>query len=426
MNYELLNIKNWDKNIDTSKNTDYIEIKEKTYRKILQKTDSITIDDDNNSFVNNCLILTNPTINEDIKVFDKDPSVPVRIYKLIFDNCSLKKEELKNNPKTWLLTGCAGFIGSNILKELLKLNQKVIGIDNFSNGSISNLLEIKAFDYKNFTLKSIDIRNLADLRRLFLDNEFDIVCHQAAIGSVPRSLDYPLDAHDNNVTGFVNVLELSKEFCIKNFVYASSSSVYGESDDKIKTEGQEGKIISPYAATKCINEIYAKIYEECYDYKSIGLRYFNVFGPLQEKDSNYSTVIPKWINKILNKETLHIYGDGSISRDFCYVDNVVNANILSATTDIKENKIYNVGCNGSNSLNDLYDKLENIAKQYGGMKMNKDYTNPRSGDVSATLANIDRISEELKYEPEILIDEGLENTFKYYYTKKYKEINNGF
>ena len=263
------------------------------------------------------------------------------------DNISNIKKSMLKESKTWLITGVAGFIGSNILNELLKHNQKVIGIDNFETGFKSNIDEdlkgLQEHTKKQFTFIEDTIHSYDAC--LNATKNVDIVLHQAALGSVPRSIKDPINSHKANVDGFVNIIEASRINGIKNFVFASSSSVYGDSKLLPKKEEMIGIPLSPYALTKSINEQYAKIYNHVYDFNFIGLRYFNVFGTRQSPEGEYAAVIPKWISAIINNKEVYVNGDGSTTRDFCYIKNVVEMNILSAYANKEaQNTIYNVAC----------------------------------------------------------------------------------
>lgn len=297
------------------------------------------------------------------------------------------KRKLKRQPKTWLVTGCAGFIGSHLIETLLKLNQKVVGMDNFATGHRRNLnLVRKAVGekaWRRFHFIKGDIRKLADCYRTFglkppcpspstqyqalstphqklkVFNrrlKVDIVLHQAALGSVPRSIKDPLRTHDVNVTGFGNMLVAARDAGVKRFVYASSSSVYGDSKELPKREDRIGNQLSPYAVSKYANELYAWVFGKCYGLETIGLRYFNVFGPRQDPNGPYAAVIPRWIAALKKGEPVLIYGDGKRSRDFCYVGNAVQANLLAGLTKNKKalNQIYNVACGARTTLNKLY------------------------------------------------------------------------
>ena len=277
-------------------------------------------------------------------------------------------EYLKNNQSTWLITGAAGFIGSNLLEKLLILNQKVVGLDNFDTGyqhninqAIEDANKISGKDLKNnFKFIDGDIGKLDDCKQAC--NMVDYVLHQAALGSVPRSIKDPITANRANIDGFLNMLVASKEAKVKRFVYASSSAIYGDHPDLPKVEDKIGKPLSPYAVTKATNEHYANVFARTYGFKTIGLRYFNIFGKRQDPNGAYAAVIPKWVSEILNKKDVFINGDGETSRDFCFVDNAVQANILAATANDKRalNTIYNVALGDRTSLNQLYKILQDL------------------------------------------------------------------
>lgn len=330
------------------------------------------------------------------------------------------KNYLKNINKTWLITGVAGFIGSNLLEFLLKNNQHVVGIDNFSTGFKENLEEIKSnlerSQWEKFTLITGDIRNFDDC--LNVTNGVDYVLHQAALGSVPRSIENPILTNDNNLTGFLNILEASRIHGIKRFVFAASSSTYGDSKVLPKQENLIGKPLSPYAVTKLVNEIYADVFSRVYGVEYIGLRYFNVFGKRQSKNGPYSAVIPRWIDALLSGTEIEIFGDGKTSRDFCYIDNVIEANILSAITENEEakNQIYNIAFGERTSLNNLYDLIfQSLQAIDSNIQFVKPlYSNFRPGDVRHSHADISKAKELLNYDPEIDLKNGLRETVKYY------------
>jgi len=249
-------------------------------------------------------------------------------------NYNTLKEQLLSTQSTWLVTGVAGFIGSNLLEILLNLNQKVVGLDNFSTGHSHNFdkvqYEVSTEQWDNFTFIEGDIRNPDDCNKAC--EGVDYVLHQAALGSVPRSLDDPLNTNANNITGFLNMLVATRDARVKRFVYAASSSTYGDHPDLPKQEDKIGKPLSPYAVTKLVNEQYAQVFARCYDFKTIGLRYFNIFGRRQDPQGAYAAVIPKWVASLIHDKEVFINGDGETSRDFCYIDNAVQANLLAATT----------------------------------------------------------------------------------------------
>lgn len=337
------------------------------------------------------------------------------------DRYLLLQKELKANPKVWLITGVAGFIGSNILESLLKMDQIVYGIDNFSTGSINNLKDIQNSlskkQWKNFIFEECDICNIDHLQETF--NDIDYVLHQAALGSVPRSIKQPLSSHDSNVNGFLNVMHASMEAKVKSFTYASSSSVYGTSLDMPKVEGSIGDPLSPYAATKYINEVYANVFSKVFDFHTIGLRYFNVFGKRQDPAGPYAAVIPKWINLIINNESIEIFGDGKTTRDFCYIDNVVQANILAATASIDvKNKIYNIAFSQEHTLNYLFQQITSNLNTYGiNYSAKPIYRDFRKGDINASLADISLAKKELDYNPKYNLDDGIKETIEWFIKK---------
>ncbi|EJO7985847.1 NAD-dependent epimerase/dehydratase family protein, partial [Escherichia coli] len=268
------------------------------------------------------------------------------------------KKNLLTSKKKWLITGVAGFIGSNLLEQLLKLDQDVVGLDNFSTGHQHNLDLVKELvtpeQWSRFKFIKGDIRNLEDCRAACFEAQY--ILHQAALGSVPRSIKDPIGTNENNITGFLNMLVAANEQKVKRFVYAASSSTYGTHPSLPKVEDTIGDPLSPYAVTKYVNELYAGVFSRTYGLESVGLRYFNVFGPRQDPNGAYAAVIPKWVASILNDEVIYINGDGSTSRDFCYIDNAVQANLLAATTLQPDavNTIYNVAVGQQTSLNELY------------------------------------------------------------------------
>jgi len=331
-------------------------------------------------------------------------------------NCYEKlKEDLKLNQYTWLITGVAGFIGCNLLETLLQLDQIVIGIDNFSTGFQANLDEVLSIfpqkQQNHFKFYEGDICSPEDCKKVM--QGVDIVLHQAALGSVPRSIKAPELTNATNVNGFLNVLTAAKEAEVKRFVYASSSSVYGDSQELPKNEEKIGNPLSPYAVSKYTNELYAKAFSTCYGIKTIGLRYFNVFGPRQNPNGPYAAVIPLWVNALKEKKPVYINGDGETTRDFCYVDNAIQANLLAAMTANSEamNRVYNIAVNEQNTLKKLYDMIvENLNLSNAKVI----YRNFRDGDIRHSLANIDNANRLLGYVPQYNLDDGL---------KKMLEIN---
>ena len=330
------------------------------------------------------------------------------------------KKELLNNQKTWLITGVAGFIGSNLAEVLLKLNQKVISLDNFATGHAYNLEHIQSSvtkeEWENFRFIEGDITNFETCQEI--TKNVDIVLHQAALGSVPRSIDTPVISNHANVTGFLNMLTASKDNGVKRFVYASSSSVYGDSQELPKVESHTGSLLSPYAVTKYVNELYMGVFQKCYGMEAIGLRYFNVFGKRQDPNGAYAAVIPKWIGQILEGEDLFINGDGETSRDFTYIENVIQANILAGTTDNAEafGQAFNTAVGGRETLNNLYNAIVTGLKENLPDLEIKDaiYRDFRAGDIRHSNANIDKMQQLLGYEPTHSLEEGLRESIAWY------------
>lgn len=328
-------------------------------------------------------------------------------------------QELARHPKVWTVTGAAGFIGSNLVEQLLRLNQRVIGLDNFSTGSRQNLREIREAvgerKWKNFVPLEGDIRVPEICERA--TRGVDYLLHQAALGSVPRSLANPQDSHASNVTGFLNMLVAARDNGVRRFVYASSSSVYGDSPLLPKREDQLGRCLSPYALTKRINELYAEVFNRCFGLNWVGLRYFNVFGPRQDPDGAYAAVIPKWIAAMIRGQAVHINGDGQTSRDFCYVANVVQANLLAATApDGALNQVYNIAVCARTTLNQLYDLLRiKLAPLYPQLhRAQAVYGEFRPGDVRHSEADISRAAHLLGYRPSHTLEQGLSEALGWY------------
>jgi UDP-N-acetylglucosamine 4-epimerase len=333
-------------------------------------------------------------------------------------------EYLKNNQSTWLITGAAGFIGSNLLEKLLVLNQKVVGLDNFDTGhqynidqAIMDANKISGKDLGvNFKFIHGDIAKLDDCKKAC--NMVDYVLHQAALGSVPRSIKDPIATNRANIDGFLNMLVASKEAKVKRFVYASSSAIYGDHPDLPKVEDKIGKPLSPYAVTKTTNEHYANVFARTYGFKTIGLRYFNIFGKRQDPNGAYAAVIPKWVSEILNKKDVFINGDGETSRDFCYIDNATQINLLAATTDNDEatDQVYNVALNDRTSLNKLYKMIEDriIERTKELKKKEPIYIDYREGDIRHSQANIDKAKKLLKYDPKHMISDGMDEVIDWY------------
>ncbi|MEO5862078.1 MAG: SDR family oxidoreductase [Burkholderiales bacterium] len=329
-------------------------------------------------------------------------------------------QHLKTNRHSWLVTGAAGFIGSNLVEALLRINQSVIGLDNFSTGHQRNLNQVQALvgaeAWNNFRLIRGDICDLDTCREAC--NNVDFVLHHAALGSVPRSIEDPLLSNHNNVTGFVNMLVAARDAKTKRFVYAASSSTYGDHPALPKFEDQIGKPLSPYAVTKYVNELYADVFARCYGIETVGLRYFNIFGPRQDPGGAYAAVIPKWIAAMIKNEALIINGDGETSRDFCYVENAVQANILSAvTTNIDAvNEVYNVAVNERTTLNQLFNlQRELLVKRFPHLENYRPtYEDFREGDVRHSQADIGKAQSRLGYVPSHRIDDGLKTAMDWY------------
>ena len=332
------------------------------------------------------------------------------------------KKELKQTPKVWLVTGVAGFIGSNLLETLLLLNQKVIGLDNFATGHQHNLdevqSEVSAEQWLNFSFVKGDIRNFEDCQRaLTVDNlAVDYILHQAALGSVPRSIADPILTNSTNITGFLNMLTAAKDAKVATFVYAASSSTYGDHPALPKVEEQIGKPLSPYAVTKYVNELYADVFQKTYGLNATGLRYFNVFGKRQDPDGAYAAVIPKWTAAMIENKDLFINGDGETSRDFCFVENAVQANILAATAaDAGKNQVYNVALGDRTSLNELFSSLSTaLGANDIDYKKSAIYQEFRAGDVRHSQADIAKAKELLGYQPEFRIQQGIDKAMPWY------------
>jgi len=330
------------------------------------------------------------------------------------------KEQLITNPKVWLVTGVAGFIGSNIAQELLELNQFVISLDNFSTGHRYNLNNIKKLvtpsQWSNFTFVEGDISDYKFCKSIVKD--IDIVLHQAALGSVPRSINNPIDSNESNVTGFLNMLNASKENGIKRFIYASSSSVYGDSKELPKIENKTGNLLSPYAVTKAVDELYANVFHKVYGLETIGLRYFNVFGKRQDPNGAYAAVIPKWIKQMLNQEDVFINGDGETSRDFTYIDNVVQMNILAGATTNSNTfgEVFNTAVGGRETLNNLFKIIKNeLLTQQPNLNIKEPiYKDFRPGDIRHSNADISKAKEMLGYKPTHTLQKGLKESIKWY------------
>jgi len=328
------------------------------------------------------------------------------------------EQQLSTEPKKWLITGVAGFIGSNLLESLLKLNQKVIGLDNFATGYQKNLDEVKGLvnkeQWQNFTFIEGDIREFESCQDAC--SGVDYVLHQAALGSVPRSIADPITSNAANVTGFLNMLEAAKQAKVTSFVYAASSSTYGDHPALPKVEENIGKPLSPYAVTKYVNELYADVYARTYGFNCIGLRYFNVFGRRQDPDGAYAAVIPKWTASMIKGEEIFVNGDGETSRDFCYIDNTVQMNILAATgAEEAKNEVYNVALGDRTTLNELYASIK-TALIDNGVNIDKEptYRDFRAGDVRHSQADISKGTERLQYNPQYRVQQGILEAMPWY------------
>lgn len=328
------------------------------------------------------------------------------------------QQELLTSPKTWLITGVAGFIGSNLLEKLLKLNQKVIGLDNFETGHQHNLDEVQSIvsteQWTRFFFINGDIRNYASCERAV--KGVDYVLHQAALGSVPRSIADPITTNAANITGFINMLQAAKEAQVQSFTYAASSSTYGDHPALPKVEKNIGNPLSPYAVTKYVNELYASVYARTYGFKTIGLRYFNVFGRRQDPCGAYAAVIPKWTAAMINGEVIYINGDGETSRDFCYIDNVVQMNLLAATAlEESKNEVYNVAVGGRTTLNELFSAIK-LALSNNKIYLSQEpiYRDFRAGDVRHSQADVSKASLLLGYVPSHYILDGINEAMPWY------------
>lgn len=337
------------------------------------------------------------------------------------------QKTLKTKPRTWLVTGAAGFIGSNLVETLLKLEQRVVGLDNFSTGYQHNLDEVKSLvsaeQWGRFQLLGGDICDLKMCHEAMTWKQksqkepVEFVLHQAALGSVPRSLEDPINTNRSNVDGFLNVLVAARDAKVKSFVYAASSSTYGDHPGLPKVEDQIGKPLSPYAVTKFVNELYADVFARAYGFQCIGLRYFNVFGRRQDPEGAYAAVIPKWIAALIRGETVFVNGDGETSRDFCYVDNAVQVNLLAATAEdsAAKNQVYNVAVGERTTLNELYKVLVKTLSQHRSIaEREPTYRDFREGDVRHSMADISKAARLLGYQPSHLLKDGVNQAMTWY------------
>lgn len=333
------------------------------------------------------------------------------------------QDRLRQAPAAWLVTGVAGFIGSNLLETLLKLDQKVVGLDNFATGHRHNLDEVRglvsAVQWQRFSFIEGDIRDFAACSKACAG--VDYVLHQAALGSVPRSIENPLTTNEVNITGFLNMLVAGRDAKVKRFVYAASSSTYGDHPGLPKIEDRIGKPLSPYAVTKYVNELYADVFGRCYGLKPIGLRYFNIFGRRQDPNGAYAAVIPKWFDGLLRQGPVYINGDGETSRDFCYIDNAVQANLLAACADeAAAGQVYNVAVGERTTLNELFqlirDRVATASPEAAGAEpVHRDF---RAGDVRHSLADIGKAKTLLGYEPSHTIRAGLLEAADWYLSRQ--------
>ena len=327
---------------------------------------------------------------------------------------------MQAHPKSWLVTGAAGFIGSHLVETLLKLGQKVIGLDNYSTGLAANLQEVRSHvtprQWKLFSMIRGDIRNLQTCKKAC--RKADYILHQAALGSVPLSIREPLQSNETNLSGFLNILLVAKQNKIRRCVYASSCAIYGSDPSLPKVEQHVGQCLSPYAVTKRCNELYADVFGRCYGVASIGLRYFNVFGSRQDPKGAYAAVIPAWIAAMIKAEPIHINGDGRTTRDFCYVTNVVQANLLAATTDNPDaiNQVYNVAARRQTSLNELFEMLRTrLLPMYPHLSRCVPIYRPfREGDIRHSEGATEKASRLLGYQPAYQLQDGLDEALPWY------------
>lgn len=331
------------------------------------------------------------------------------------------QDDLRARPRRWLVTGAAGFIGSNLVEALLRLNQEVVGLDNFATGHQRNLDEVRSLvsaeEWSRFRFLERDIRDISACHEAC--KGVDIVLHNAALGSVPRSIEDPLATDATNSMGALNMMVAARDAKVQRFVYAASSSTYGDHPGLPKVEDTIGKPLSPYAVTKYVNELYADVFGRCYGLQTVGLRYFNVFGPRQDPDGAYAAVIPRWLKALLIQEDVIINGDGETSRDFCFVDNVVQANLLAGTTEKADafNQVYNVAVGGRTTLNELFGMLRDALEPTQGDAVRgktPQYGPFRAGDVRHSQADISKISQLLGYQPTHSVAEGIQSAIGWY------------
>lgn len=331
------------------------------------------------------------------------------------------RQYLPEHRHTWLITGVAGFIGSNLLETLLKLNQDVVGLDNFETGYQHNLDQAQAAASEagaagRFRFIKGDIRELADCQQACAGVDF--VLHQAALGSVPRSIEDPIRTNKANIDGFLNMLVAAREAGVKRFTYAASSSTYGDHPDLPKVEAKIGHPLSPYAVTKVVNELYAQVFARTYGFKTIGLRYFNIFGRRQDPNGAYAAVIPKWVDAMLKGDEVFINGDGETSRDFCYIENTIQMNLLASLTDNEDalDQVYNVALGDRTTLNELFNMIrERLLQRVEGLSVaDPVYRDFRAGDVRHSQADTSKARERLDYAPSHVIAQGLDEAMDWY------------
>ncbi len=332
---------------------------------------------------------------------------------------SLLRQELAAEPRSWLITGVAGFIGSHLLETLLLLDQRVTGLDNISTGSPQNLADVQARvapeQWARFTFLKGSVADMGACREA--SDHVDYVLHHAGFISVPLSIEDPLGCHETNVTGTLNLLAAARDNRVRRFVYASSSAVYGDDPRTPKVEAEIGRALSPYGASKLMDEIYARQFFDHYGLESVGLRYFNIFGARQNPAGGYAAVIPQWITTLLRGGECLIHGDGGITRDFCPVENVVQANLLAATTRNRAalGEVFNVAGGDSTTLASLYESISSrVAAETGQPARSVKYGPPRAGDIQHSSADIGKIRREMGFEPVMSVDEGLEKTLRWY------------
>jgi UDP-N-acetylglucosamine 4-epimerase len=330
------------------------------------------------------------------------------------------QEHIRSRPRAWLVTGAAGFIGSHLVENLLRLDQTVVGLDNFSTGHRSNLTQVMrsvgAHRWRNLNFIEGDIRSLEKCRQAC--RTVDVVLHQAALGSVPRSIEDPIGANENNVAGLLNMLVAAHGAGVSRFVYAGSSATYGDDPSEPKVETHIGRPLSPYALTKYVNELYAEVFTRCYGFESIGLRYFNVFGPRQDPNGTYAAVIPAWIASMIRGDPVFINGDGETTRDFCYIDNVVQANVLAGTSEDAAalNQVYNVALGERTSLNELFATLRSLLElRHARLRsITPTYREFRHGDPRSSQADIEKARRLLGYQPAWGLKQGLARSIEWY------------